>query len=412
MRFEVSIALRYFRSGGMQSVLTILGVSVGVAVSIFIACLIGGVQEGLITRIIGSLAAVSLEPKESVPRSMGKVFSADGKESLLLERVEKSGQRAARIGEWKPLVEHLDRDPAITVVSPTASGAGFVIKGNQVLPITFRGVIPERANKITDLRTRMVAGIYDVSGQNCVVGVELAKELGISLKDKIRTRSGKGVELVFTVMGIFDVGINEINLRSFYVSLTNAQRLLELVGYINAIEMKVLEIYEANTIADRLGAVTGLKSQSWMRQQKEFLSAIQAQNGSNALIRTFMMLAVAFGIASVLVVSVVQKSREIGILKSMGARTRSIMLIFMIQGLLTGLIGSLVGTAFGVSLCWALMQIPGDNMTSPGQLFPIKIIPLYIIQAIVAAVVVGVVASIAPARRAAKLDPVEVIRYG
>jgi lipoprotein-releasing system permease protein len=396
----------------MQSVLTVLGVSVGVAVSIFIACLIAGVQDGLIKRIIGSLSQVTLEAKESIPLTMAQISPDVGNDTLLITRVERSGQKEARIGEWKPLVEKLDADRALTAVSPTVSGPGFAIKGNQVLPITFRGVEPERANKITDLKTRLKGGIYDVSGQNCVIGVELAKEMGLRLKDKLRTRSGRGRELVFTVTGIFDVGINEINLRSFYISLNNAQRLLDLVGYVNAIEMKVADIFQANAIADRLGAMSGLKQQSWMRQQKEFLSAFQAQNGSNNLIRVFMMLAVAFGIASVLVVSVVQKSREIGILKSMGARTRSIMLIFMIQGLLTGLIGSLVGTGLGVSLCWALMQIPGDNLTAPGQLFPMKIVPEYIFQAIGAAVIVGVVASIAPARRAATLDPVEVIRYG
>jgi len=411
MPFELKVALRYFRSGGMQTILTILGGSVGVSVSIFIASLIGGVQAGLIERIIGSLPHITLEPRESVPKPLGEIVTSQ-KNQIYLSRTEKSGFAGEKISDWKSLVGMLDREPGITAVSPSVAGPGFVIAGTSVQPITFHGIEPLRANRITDLNKSMREGIYDVSGTNCVIGVSLAKELGIRLKDKLRTRSGRGRETIFTVTGIFDVGIEEINLRSFYVSLTNAQRLLDLVGYINGIELKTEEIFKANDIADHLAAMTNLKVKSWMRQQKEFLSAIQAQTGSNLLIRFFMMLAVAFGIASVLVVSVVQKSREIGILKSMGARTRSITLIFVIQGLLTGLIGSIVGSIIGSALCWALAQIPGDNLTKPGSLFPMKLEAIYIVQSVVSAMLVGVFASLAPARRAAKLDPVEVIRYG
>lgn len=411
MTFELKVALRYFRSGGMQTVLTIMGVAVGVSVSIFIASLIGGVQEGLIERIIGSLPHITLQPRDSVPKTLGEI-AAPQKERVYLSRTEKSGLVEEKISNWKSLVSALDKEPDVTAASPSVTGPGFVLMGTNVQPITYHGVDPLRANRITNLSANMREGAYDVSGTNCVIGVGLAKELGIRLKDKLRTRSGRGRETIFTVAGIFDVGIEEINLRSFYISLTNGQRLLNLVGYINGIELKVNAIFKANEIADRLSDMTSLKVKSWMRQQKEFLSAIQAQTGSNLLIRFFMMLAVAFGIASVLVVSVVQKSREIGILKSMGARTRSVTLIFVIQGLLTGLIGSIVGSMTGAALCWALAQIPGDNLTKPGSLFPMKLEAAYIVQSIVSAMLVGVFASLAPARRAAKLNPVEVIRYG
>jgi lipoprotein-releasing system permease protein len=411
MSFEWKVATRYFITGGMQSVLTVLGVAVGVTVFVFIASLIGGLQKGLIQRTIGSLSQVTIEPQPNDPKTLADLMT-EPPGSLSLTRVEKMGQREARIDNWKPLVALLDREPGVTAVSPVVSGAGFAIRGSQTRPITFRGCDAERNSRIIDLQNRMVAGRYDLSGQNCVIGIELAKDLGIGLRGKIRTQSSKNRELTFTVAGIFDAGNADVNRRSFYISLTNAQRLLDLVGYITAIETKVADVFEANTIADRIAAKTGLDVKSWMRQNVELLGALQAQSGSRDMIKAFTMVSVAFGIASVLIVSVVQKSREIGILKSMGARTRSILLIFLFQGLFVGALGSLLGCALGAGLVWLILQIPGTNPAQAGRLFPAELEWSYLVQAFVTSVVIGILAGVAPARRAAKLDPVEVIRYG
>jgi lipoprotein-releasing system permease protein len=245
-----------------------------------------------------------------------------------------------------------------------------------------------------------------------VIGAELAKDLGAGLHDKIRTRSGKGRELVFTIAGIFRAGVKEINERSLYLSLTNAQRLLDLVGYLTAVEMKIDDVFQANAIADRLAPKTGLKASSWMRDNKDILAALNGQSGTSLLIKIFVMISVAFGIASVLIVTVVQKSREIGILKSMGARTRSITLIFLLQGLFVGLIGSLVGCVLGSGLVWLILLIPGEGGLAKGKLFPAELELAYLWQAFAVSVLIGMAAGIAPARRAAQLDPVEVIRYG
>jgi lipoprotein-releasing system permease protein len=149
-----------------------------------------------------------------------------------------------------------------------------------------------------------------------------------------------------------------------------------------------------------------------MRDNKDILAALNGQEGTSLLIKIFVMVSVAFGIASVLIVTVVQKSREIGILKSMGARTRSITLIFLLQGLFVGLIGSLVGCVLGSGLVWLILQIPGEGGLAKGKLFPAELEFAYLWQAFAVSVLIGMLAGIAPARRAAQLDPVEVIRYG
>ena len=276
MSFEWMIAVRYFRAGGMQSVLTVMGVAVGVSVFLFITSLIGGLQESLTNQVIGSISQVTLEPKDNDPRTLAELEGLNEKSEVALTRTAKFGQREAKIGEWKPIVAHLDQDSQLTAVSPVVNGSGFAIRGSQIKPISFRGVDPARANGIIDLKAKMKKGGYDVSGQNCVIGIDLARDLGVGLKDKIRVRSSKNRELTLNVSGIFDSGISDVNLRSFFVSLNNAQHLLDLVGYINSIETKVTEVFKADEIADRLAAGTGLKGKSWSRQNKDFLAALHA----------------------------------------------------------------------------------------------------------------------------------------
>lgn len=405
MRFAFYLAWRYFRAGGIQSILTLSGVAVGVSVYIFVSSLIDGLQISLIDRVIGNISQVTIEPLERDPKPLP---AGDGR---VLATVLKSGLRESKMADWRQVVAAVDAEPGVTAVSPTVTVGGFAIKGLQTKAITFRGIIPERYKKIIDLPGRMKEGVYDVSGQRCLIGVDLAKDLGVGVGSVIRTRSAKNVELDYTVAGIFDSGVAEVNARSFYVSLANAQRAGDLVGYINVIETKIADVFQANAVADRLAAKTGLKAESWMRQNKEFLAGLQGQAGSSNMIKTFVMIAVAFGIASVLAVTVVQRSREIGILKSMGARTGQIIWTFVMLGLFVGLIGSAIGVAVGSGLSLAIGGTPDDYRLGKVT-FPILITPALIAQAVLTSVAMGVLAAIAPARRAAKVDPVEVIRYG
>lgn len=405
MRFAWHLAWRYFRAGGVQTVLTLSGVAVGVSVYIFVSSLIDGLQVSLIDRVIGNISQVTIEPQDRDPKPL------TASEGRVLAQVLRSGLRESKMADWRQVVAAVDAEPGITAVSPTVTVGGFAIKGQQTKPITFRGIVPERYKEIIDLPGRMKEGVYDVSGQRCLIGIDLAKELGVGVGSIIRTRSAKNVELDYTVAGIFDSGVAEVNARSFYVSLPNAQRAGDLVGYINVIETKIADVFQANAVADRLAAKTGLKAESWMRQNKEFLAGLQGQSGSSNMIKTFVMVAVAFGIASVLAVTVVQRSREIGILKSMGARTGQIIWTFVLLGLFVGLIGSSVGVAAGSGLSLAVGGSPDDYRLGKA-IFPILITPSLIAQAVSTSVVMGVLAAIAPARRAAKVNPVEVIRYG
>ncbi len=403
--FAWQLAWRYFRAGGVQTILTLSGVAVGVTVYIFVSSLIDGLQVSLIDRVIGNISQVTIEPLERDPKP---IETPNGK---TLAQILRSGLRESKMADWKQVMAAVDVEPDVVAVSPIVTVSGFAIKGQQTKPITFRGIDPVRYSRILDLEGRLKEGVYDVSGQRCLIGIELAKDLGVGVGGIIRTRSAKNVELTYSVAGIFDAGVAEVNARSFYVSIPNAQRAGDLVGYISAIETKISRVFDANKVADKLAAKTGLKVDSWMRQNKEFLTGLQGQSGSSNMIKTFVMVSVAFGIASVLAVTVVQRSREIGILKSMGARTSQIIWIFVLLGLMVGLIGSTVGVAVGSGLSLSVGGTPDDYRLGKA-IFPILITPTLIAQAVMTSVVMGVLAAIAPARRATRVNPVEVIRYG
>ena len=159
--------------------------------------------------------------------------------------------------------------------------------------------------------------------------------------DKLRISSASGGENILTVTGIFDLGNKGANQRTTYVALHTAQSLLGLTGGVSSIDVTVKDVYAADAIAARITAATGVEADSWILTNAQFFSAVQAQTTANTTIRFFVGLSVAFGIASVLVVSVVQKSREIGILRAMGISRAQILRVFLLQGGLLGLAGSI-----------------------------------------------------------------------
>jgi lipoprotein-releasing system permease protein len=193
-----------------------------------------------------------------------------------------------------------------------------------------------------------------------------------------------------------------------FVSLKLGQTLLDLPGGVSQIDATVSDLFGAQAVADRLRARTGLTVDSWMQTNAGLLAALSNQAVSNNLIRSFVIVIVALGISSVLVVSVVQKQREIGILRAMGTSRRRIMGIFLLQGGLVGLVGSLLGSA----LAWSLLQIFSRiyKNAEGANLFQPQLDPALVGLASLVAIGVGLLAALVPARRAARMDPVQAIR--
>lgn len=405
MPFEWKVAVRFLREGRVQTLLILAGIGVGVGVVVFLSALINGLQATLIDRTLGTQPHVVVRPLDDavreIPRPGGEAVAA---------RLEQPPQRLRSILRWQEARAVLGSLPGVTAVSPVVSGAAFALRGLANRAVAVRGVEPASYLGIVDVAARMTEGSFRLGASEAVVGVELAHELGLSPGDKLRLVTPDGRSADFRVSGLFDIGNKDLNERWVFVPLREAQTLLDLVGGVSELEMKVGRIFEADALAAAAASRTGLSAESWMTLNRQLLVGLRSQSASSVMIQVFVVVAVALGIASVLVVSVVQKSREIGILKAMGTRTAQVVRVFLLQGALLGLAGSFVGILLGIALSAffsSLARNPDGSAT-----FPVALNVLLFARSAFLATATGLVSAVVPARRAALLDPAEVIRYG
>jgi len=256
-------------------------------------------------------------------------------------------QRAKSIDQWQSLSDQMRAMPEVHIVSPTVSGSALVVRGAASRAINVVGVEPDLYLQIVPLAEKMVKGSANIQVNDILIGTELATDLALGLGDKLRVTAANGNANTFVISGIFDLGNKAANARTTLMGIRSAQSLLGLVGGVTSLDMTVHDVYAAEKVAHQITAVTGVQAESWIKTNEQFFTAVNAQTTANTAIRVFVGLSVAFGIASVMVVSVVQKSREIGILRAMGITRGQIMRIFLLQGGLLGFGGSMAGSWLG-----------------------------------------------------------------
>jgi len=403
--FELFVALRFLREGRAQTALILGGTTIGVAVIIFLSALIGGLQATLIDQTLSAQAHVILKRPDRVARV---VAPPDG--AAVVARREKTPEREKSIEQWQALIGEIRAVPGVTAATPTAAGSAFASRGELSRSVALRGLDRQTFDQVVKIVPRITVGAFRVDGAEAVIGTVLASDLGVEVGDKLRLTTPQGRGDVFTVSGIFDVGNKDVNQRWVLVSLRQAQTLLDLAGGITTIEVKVDEVFAAEAMSQELSALTGLTADSWMKLNQQLLTGLQAQSSSSVMIQVFVVIAVALGIASVLGVSVIQKSREIGILKATGTSTGTVLRIFLIEGAIVGVVGSLLGGVIGAGLstffAHAVKNPYGES------LFPIDLTPRLFLTAAAVALFTGLVSAWYPARHAARLDPAQVIRGG
>jgi lipoprotein-releasing system permease protein len=401
--FEWIAATRFLREGLVQSLLIVTGVAVGVGVVVFMSALLMGLQADFLKRMFSSQAHIVLQPPEEVARPL-----RDGNGAVVLATVLRPTQRLRSIDQWQKVREIVATLPGVTTVSPMASGAAFAVKGEANKSISLMGVDPVAYFRIVDIPGKIVAGTPRLTVGDALIGIQLASDLGLKVNDKLRVSMSSGATQSLTITGIFDLGNRGSNQRYVYVSLRTAQTMLDLTGGVTSIDITVKDVYAAEDIAQAITAATGVEADSWIKTNADFFSFIRSQDLSNAAIRLFVSLSVAFGIASVLVVSVVQRSKEIGILRAMGASRGQILRVFLLQGALVGFLGSLMGSGFGwgILATWRAFARRPDG----SAMFNTDISPTLILLAAGLATVTGLAAALLPALRAARLEPVVAIR--
>lgn len=402
--FEWIAALRFLKEGRMQTIFIIAAVAIGVAVIVFMSALLSSLQANFIKRVLTSQPHIQL----TAPDEIARPLRAGEAGTILAPIIQRPAQRIRSIDQWQKIRDALSTWPEIVTVSPTMIGSALAVRGAASRSITLMGIDPDLHFRIVRLPDYLVAGKPRVLSEDILIGTELAKDLGVWLDDKIIVTAATGASRSLTITGIFDLGNKGANERSAFVALRTAQALSNLVGGVTNIDLAVRDIYAAETIARSVHAATGVGADSWITANAQFFTAVRAQQNSNTLIRVFVGLSVAFGIASVLVVSVLQRSQDIGILRAMGTTRGQILRVFLLQGGLLGIAGAMIGASAGGSAVyfWHAIMRQADGT----EIFPLVIDPMLFVNAVLLAAVTGVAAAAVPALRAARLDPVVAIR--
>ncbi|MFC7435535.1 ABC transporter permease [Hydrogenophaga bisanensis] len=402
--FESLVAVRFLREGRMQTLLIIVGVAAGVAVVAYISALISGLQRNTIEKTLGSQAHVTLSPPEE------RVLvspTPPGTDVIQLDQTQARAQRPRSIDNWQRLLPELEALPQVAAVSPMVSAAGLAVRGEASKAIALMGVELERYDRIVKLRSKIVAGTARLGPGEGIIGRELAQDLGVQVGDRIGIVTD-GVEDSLRITALVDLGVRDLNRRTVIVPLRTAQSLVGLPGSATGLDLTLVDIWAAQALADELAARWPYKAESWQQANAQLVSALNAQSVSTSVIRGVVMVVVVLGIASVLVVSVVQKQREIGILRAMGATRNQVLRVFLLQGVIVGALGSALGVLLAVVLIWLFTHFVRGSDGLP--LFNIALEAGLALRIAGLATVCGLLAAVAPARRAARLDPAQAIR--
>lgn len=405
--FELRVALRFLREGRMQTVLIIVGVAAGVAVIAYISALISGLQSNTLAKTLGAQAHITLRAPDDLVIPAAPALPG----TAALTETQPRAQRLRSVANWQALVPLLERLPEVAGVSPMVSGSGLALRGEASQAIALMGVDLDRYDRVVGLRSKVVSGTARLAPGEAIVGRELASDLGVRVGDRLTVQtSGAGgtVSDSVRVTALVDLGVKDLNRRTVIVPLRAAQSLLALPGGASQLDLTLKDVWVAQTLARALQTQFPYKIESWQESNAQLVSALNAQSISTSIIRGVVLAVVVLGIASVLVVSVVQKGREIGILRAMGATRGQVLRVFLVQGAVVGALGSVLGLLLAVGLIWVFTHFVRGSDGLP--LFSIALPPAMALQIALLASVCGVLAAVAPARRAAALDPAQAIR--
>jgi lipoprotein-releasing system permease protein len=377
MKLAYSIAKRFLGYNKGQTILIAVGIAIGVSVQIFIGLLISGLQDSLIDKTVGSTPHITITQEEEMSF---EDFKIDG--------------------------------GSFTAVAYQAEGPAFAISSNDDASVLLRG-LSEEGDKLYKLSEKLIEGKMPSAKNDVIVGSGLAEKLNVKLNDDLTLRTISNQSVDVNIVGIVDLKVDSINNSWILSTLPTAQALFELGEEITSIAIQVDDVFEADVLATNLKAIlpaSDLKVVNWKDQNEDLLSGLNGQSISSIMIQVFVLVSVVLGIASVLAITVLQKSKQIGILKAMGITDKTASWIFLFQGLLLGFWGAILGVLFGVALLLSFTTFARNPDGS--ALIPIAFDPMFIAFSGSVAIVSALIASFIPAQRSKKLSPIEVIRNG
>ena len=401
MKFELKMALRFMLSGKSQTLFIIIGIAVGVAVQIFLGSLITSLQDSLVDETIGNSAHITLKSSEDV---VTRTLNADTSDDLLFRGNAVSTRK--NIDNWSLIVDELAREETVTAISPTLQGTALVRSGGVDRSVQIKGVFLDDADPVYEISDRMVSGKPLIEGNTAVIGSTLAEDMGLETGDSFNLLLPNGGTVRLLVGGAFDLQNEAANSSLIFMDLGRTQKLFNTGNAVSSIEVQIQDPFEADLIAGKWkDSLDNVKIDDWMELNQQLLTALSSQSSSSYTIQFFVILSITLGIASVLAVSVIQKSKEIGILKAMGTTKKSTSRIFTLQGLLLGILGSFSGIGLGILLLTVFNSVEGLAFSITYRWSNVLLLATI-------ATFAGAIASVIPAKRSANMNPMEAIKNG
>lgn len=414
MQYEILIGLRYLKSKRREAVISLItlissgGVALGVMALIVVLSVMSGFEKDLRDKILGTNAHVVL-----LRFGEGGITDVD----KLLPRIT-------------PL-------PHVAAAAPFTLHQVMLTSRHGVMGVVLRGVDPEREGQVTDLARNMKKGSLDAlsrDGEGIILGKSLAASLGISVGDPVNVVSpvGGGVTPLgmaprvkqFTVVGVFEAGMYEYDAGLAYISIPAAQTFFRMGKSVTGVEIKLDDIYQAPQVAGQMQEELRFPfyTRTWMEMNKNLFSALKLEKTVMFIILVMIVLVAAFGVVSTLTMLVMEKTREIAILKSMGATAAGIMRIFILDGVVIGAVGTLVGLLGGLVVTKNLDRIVSfvervfGIDAFPGDVYFLDKLPHQInapdvVVVVIVSLSISFLATLYPSWQASRLNPVDALRY-
>lgn len=405
--FELFLGIRYLKAKRKQrfisviTIISVIGVMVGVMALVVVLSVMNGFRSDLMNKILGVNSHVLV-------LNLSGTFSG-----------------------YKQVAEKVKKTKGVVAVTPFIYTQVMLNSSGRVSGAVLRGVDPNSAGRVVNFDKMIKDGSLSSLNQTengiptIIIGSELAKQIGAATGSLVTVISPEGKltplgrtpnTKKFRVTGIFDSGMYEYDASMVYISLKEAQRFLALGENVTGLELKVKEVYQSDVVAKRIQKELGYPywTKDWKLMNRSLFSALKLEKLTMFVILTMIVLVGALNIISTLVMVVMEKTRDVAILRAMGASSRSIMRIFMLQGILVGFIGTVAGLLSGLGLCHLLSRYQFINL--PSDVYYISKLPVQVSGwdvsiVATAGVIISFLATLYPAWYASRLNPVESFRY-
>ncbi len=409
------LAYRHLTSRKRQTVLAITGIAMGVAAYISIAGLMRGFQNFIIDQLVNNDAHIRISSREEYiePHSLDHIFFPNAAHIFWLSLP--SGRRdSAKITYPSNWFNRLNNDPNVQAYSQQLVAQVIVRRGKITSTARLIGSDPARQIKVTNIAKYMLKGKFKdigLSGNKIIIGSGLLNKLGAQVKESILLSSGQSSPIPFKIVGVFELGVKNLNDMLIFASLPDVQKVNQTPSQISDIAVKLFDVTLANTLAQTWAEYSQDKVQSWDQANEGAMSVFKTQDIVRNTMTFSILIVAGFGIYNILTMAVSQKRKDIAILRSIGFEPKDISRLFIIQGSILGGIGGIIGTVLGYAICLTLAQISisPQRMIGTGKMMISFEISIYV-YGFAMGLVSAIVASFLPAKAAGKMEPIDIIR--